>query len=114
MQMRVSSALDGISELTSVGNTAFGLLWRTDLGVLPASTLASAVPANAGGVATIMVLIVQGLVIGVTLLLAIPTGTVGARERRSVAVVAGAGTNLDRRTARSAEPDNEHAGAENG
>jgi hypothetical protein len=112
MQMRVSSALDGISELTAVGNTAFGLLWRTDLSVLPASTLASAVPASAGGVATILVLIVQGLVIGLTLLLAIPTGTVRAGARR--AVVSGAGTQFGRKTTRSAEPGNARAGDENG
>jgi len=91
-KMRVASAVDGVPELTAVGNTAFGLLWRSEHSALPATNSAGVIPSGSGGVVNIIILIVQGLVIGLTLLLAIPTGAVQMRDQRAAAFGAGEGT----------------------
>ncbi|MCY7326433.1 MAG: glycosyltransferase [Microbacteriaceae bacterium] len=72
---RTQDALDGNSLLIPVGETSRGLLWRY---VGEADTVAVTGPSNTGSVLGIIVLIGQGLIVGMTVLLAVPT----ARRRR--------------------------------
>ncbi|RDV45542.1 hypothetical protein DOE76_06850 [Leifsonia sp. ku-ls] len=69
---RAAVAMDANPVLSSVGTTASGRLWAFDSGTseVPA---AARIPADAGGIWRLVVLLVQGIVIGVTLLIAIPT-----------------------------------------
>lgn len=69
---RAGVALDGNPLLASVGRTPVGSLWAFDRGtsVVPP---AAQVPPGAGGVWRLLVLLVQGIIVGLTLLLAIPT-----------------------------------------
>lgn len=69
---RAGVALDANAMLSPIGDTPSGRLWAFDRGttVVP---VAAQIPAGAGGVWRLLVLLVQGLVIGVTLLMAIPT-----------------------------------------
>ena len=72
---RTQDALDGNSLLVPVGETSRGLLWRY---VGEADSVAETGPSNTGSVLGMIVLISQGLIIGMTVLLAVPT----ARRRR--------------------------------
>jgi hypothetical protein len=69
---RASTALDSNPVLVPVGSTAAGQLWAFDRGttVVPP---AARIPTDAGGFWRVIVLVLQGLVIGLTLLLSIPT-----------------------------------------
>ncbi len=69
---RASTALDANPLLVGVGITANGQLWAFDRGTseVPA---AAAIPANAGGIWRILVLVVQGVVVGLALLMSLPT-----------------------------------------
>jgi GT2 family glycosyltransferase len=70
---RAETALDGNSLLDQVGTTDHGTLWNVT-GTTTAVAPAAAIPANASGLVRPLVLVGQGLVIGLTLLLSIPTG----------------------------------------
>jgi GT2 family glycosyltransferase len=70
---RASTALNGNPLLAPVGITASGRLWAFDRGTA-AEPAAALVPAGAGGMWRTIVLLVQGIVIGIALLMAIPTG----------------------------------------
>lgn len=69
--IRTAEALDATAQLESVGRTSSGLLWR-----FPEPSAARDVPGQSAFGATM--LLVQGIVVGAALLLAIPTG----RRRR--------------------------------
>ncbi|WP_158862789.1 glycosyltransferase [Leifsonia sp. AG29] len=69
---RAAVALDANPILTGVGSTGDGQLWAFDRGTAAVPT-AAAIPADAGGIARLIVLLVQAIVFGATLLLAIPT-----------------------------------------
>lgn len=78
---RASLALDGNSLLTPVGATDYGMLWSHQ----PPEGAASpegAIPA--AGTTRSIVLLGQGIVIGLMLLLAVPTGAVRDRDSRSI------------------------------
>lgn len=66
---RASAALSEKSALVRIGDTDYGQLWRADRDNPPA-----AIPAGAAGTYGLVVLLVQVLVLGSTLLLALPTG----------------------------------------
>ncbi len=70
--VRASTALDANPLLAPVGATVSGQLWAFDRGT-SAEPKAALVPADAGGIWRLVVLLVQGIVIGITLLMAIPT-----------------------------------------
>jgi hypothetical protein len=75
---RAATALDANALLTPIGQTAVGQLW----GVGSASAAAPAaalVPADPGGLTRLFVIVGQALVIGLMLLLAIPTGSASER-----------------------------------
>ncbi len=69
---RASVAMDADPLLVSVGQTTTGSLWAFDRGtaVVPP---AAQIPPDAGGIWRLIVLLVQGVIVGFTLLLAIPT-----------------------------------------
>jgi hypothetical protein len=69
---RASTALDSNPILVPVGTTTSGQLWAFDSGttVVPP---AARIPADAGGSWRVIVLLVQGLVIGLALLMSLPT-----------------------------------------
>lgn len=69
---RATVALDANPVLASVGTTATGRLWAFDRGTADVPA-AARIPADAGGIWRVLVLLLQGIVIGVTLLMAIPT-----------------------------------------
>lgn len=69
---RASTALDANPLLAPVGATVNGQLWAFDRGT-SAEPRAALVPADAGGIWRVIVLLVQGIVVGITLLMAIPT-----------------------------------------
>jgi outer membrane biosynthesis protein TonB len=64
--------MDANPLLAPVGATGTGRLWAFD-GATAVVPPAAQIPVGAGGVWRVIVLVVQGLIIGVTLLLAIPT-----------------------------------------
>lgn len=70
--IRASTALDSNPILVPVGTTTSGQLWAFDSGttVVPP---AARIPADAGGGWRVIVLLVQGLVIGLALLMSLPT-----------------------------------------
>lgn len=74
---RTQDALDGNSLLVPVGETSRGLLWRY---VGDTGAVAATGPSNTGSVPGMIVLIGQGLIVGMTVLLAIPI----ARRREHV------------------------------
>jgi hypothetical protein len=80
---RAQDALNGNGKLTPVGTTSVGLLWRYQ--ALPSTGLASANP-DGGDVRT-WILGVQGGIILITVLLAVPLR--GTRRRSTVASVEG-------------------------
>lgn len=69
---RAGVALDANPLMVPVGQTATGSLWAFDRGtaVVPP---AAQIPPDAGGIWRLIVLLVQGVIVGFTLLLAIPT-----------------------------------------
>ncbi|MDN4614442.1 glycosyltransferase [Leifsonia sp. F6_8S_P_1B] len=69
---RAAIALDANALLAPVGTTASGQLWAFDRGTA-AVPEAARIPGDAGGIWRLLVLLVQGVVIGATLLMAIPT-----------------------------------------
>jgi GT2 family glycosyltransferase len=66
---RAETALAGNPRLTQVAATDNALLWS-----VPGQESVVAVPANAGGVQRVLILLAQIIVFGLTLLLALPTG----------------------------------------
>jgi hypothetical protein len=80
---RAQDALNGNGKLTPVGTTSVGLLWRYH--ALPSNGLASANPN--GGIVRAWILGIQGGILLVTVLLAVPLR--GTRRRSSVASVEG-------------------------
>ncbi|MRG60584.1 glycosyltransferase [Agromyces sp. CFH 90414] len=79
---RARAALDGNAALTPVAETAFGTLWRFRDAPSPAP--AAAIPADAGGSATVVWTVVQLVVLGAALLLSIPAGVGREADRRAV------------------------------
>lgn len=77
---RARTALDGNSALVAVGETDFGTLWRFTAAEPDAP--AAQIPADAGGWRSGLVIAVQLLVLGATLLLSIPTGAGREADRR--------------------------------
>jgi hypothetical protein len=69
---RASTALDSNPILVPVGTTTSGQLWAFDSGTAAVSP-AARIPADAGGSWRVIVLLVQGLVIGLALLMSLPT-----------------------------------------
>lgn len=69
---RASTALDANAILVPVGTTMSGQLWAFDSGT-DAVAPAAKIPVDAGGLWRVLVLLLQGIVIGVTLLMSIPT-----------------------------------------
>ncbi|CAM5509179.1 glycosyltransferase [Leifsonia shinshuensis] len=69
---RAGVAMDANSLLVPVGQTATGSLWAFDRGTA-AVPPAAQIPPDAGGMWRLIVLLVQGVIVGLTLLLAIPT-----------------------------------------
>ncbi|MFC5503374.1 glycosyltransferase family 2 protein [Lysinimonas soli] len=78
VRQRAAEALDSTASLVPVGETSVGTLWRVP-GFTSASTSAQSI-----GATSTAILVAQGVVIGLALLLAIPTG----RRRRVVTEVA--------------------------
>ncbi|MFF2390800.1 glycosyltransferase [Agromyces sp. NPDC058104] len=77
---RARTALDANPALVAVGETDFGTLWRfTDA---EPDAPAAQIPADAGGWIAGVVIAVQLLVLGATLLLSIPTGAGREADRR--------------------------------
>jgi GT2 family glycosyltransferase len=74
VRQRTEEALDAVAELTPVGVSAYGSLWRFE------QLEQTDAPVHDRGPVGIAVLVVQGVVVGVALLLAIPTG----RRRRVI------------------------------
>jgi hypothetical protein len=74
VRQRTEEALDAVAELTPVGVSAYGSLWRFE------QLEETDAPVRERGPVGIAVLVVQGVVVGVALLLAIPTG----RRRRVI------------------------------
>ncbi len=85
-QLRAETALDGNPLLTQVASTDESVLWS-----VPKQKQSVPIPPDAGGWLRVVVLIVLGLVYGVTLLLALPTGRTerGTLRRPSAAEVLG-------------------------
>ncbi|MEO6826796.1 MAG: glycosyltransferase family 2 protein [Microbacteriaceae bacterium] len=80
-ERRASVALDGNPVLAPVGGGSVGLLWSHSAGTVP-TTAAAQIPTGAGGIIRTLILIGQALVIGITVLLSIPTGR--ARDRDTI------------------------------
>jgi hypothetical protein len=74
VRQRTQEALDAIADLTPVGESNYGALWRFE------QLDETEAPVHERGAVGIAVLVVQGVVVGCALLLAIPTG----RRRRVV------------------------------
>ena len=72
VRKRAGEALDGNASLTAIGDTATGFLWRYP--ALGDSKPVVETPPFAGAVA-VAVALAQGIVLAITLLLAIPTGS---------------------------------------
>jgi len=70
--IRTETALDGNAALAPVGETSFGRLWQHE--ATSEDPGASQIPANAGGLYGLLVTLAALVVIGVTVLLSIPTG----------------------------------------
>jgi len=70
--IRTETALDGNAALAPVGDTNFGRLWQHE--ATSEDPAASQIPANAGGLYGLLVTLAALVVIGVTVLLSIPTG----------------------------------------
>ncbi|WP_022901577.1 glycosyltransferase [Humibacter albus] len=85
-QLRAETALDGNPVLTQVASTDDSVLWS-----VPRQKATVAVPADAGGWLRVGVLIALGVVFGLTLLLALPTGRTerGTLRRPTAAEVLG-------------------------
>lgn len=102
---RASSALDDDPVFTAVGQTEAGLLWRfvgsDDLDAQVAG------PGNLDDAGRVGVLAAQALVFALTLLLAIPTGSLAARSRPLPAYREPV-TGADARPADAVEPRPEH------
>jgi GT2 family glycosyltransferase len=96
---RAKAALDGNPLLVSVGETAFGTLWR--FADAPSPAPASAIPADAGGGTAVFWSTVQLIVLGAALLLSIPTGA--GREAPRVRTRPERGPRRRRERARTAE-----------
>ncbi|MBB5642125.1 glycosyltransferase family 2 protein [Cryobacterium roopkundense] len=70
--IRTETALDGNAALAPVGDTSFGRLWQHE--ATPEERASAAIPSNAGGLYGLLWTIAAIVVIGVTVLLSIPTG----------------------------------------
>ncbi|WP_041767130.1 glycosyltransferase family 2 protein [Leifsonia xyli] len=106
-QSRTAIALDANPVLASVGETAAGRLWAFDRGTstVPAAAL---IPPNAGGIWRLLVLLAQGIAVGATLLMAIPT--VRSADRVSELIArrsSGPGDEPDPEEPDAVEPDDE-------
>ncbi|QDZ16454.1 glycosyltransferase [Humibacter ginsenosidimutans] len=99
-QARAEAALDGNPLLTQVAATDDAVLWS-----VPAQKTTVPVPPDAGGWLRVAVFVLLGLVFGLTLLLALPTGRTerGTLRRPTAAEVLG--LQAKRRERAEAEPD---------
>lgn len=99
---RAAVAMDANPLLAPVGITSSGRLWAFDRGTsdLPA---AAQIPADAGGIWRVLVLLVQGIVIGLTVLMAIPT----TRSADRVSELSARRPDRRRRDEAAVEPDDE-------
>ncbi|MDH6235967.1 glycosyltransferase [Cryobacterium sp. CG_9.6] len=70
--IRTATALDGNAALAPVGDTSFGRLWQHD--VSAAERASAEIPPNAGGLYGLLATLAAVVVIGITVLLSIPTG----------------------------------------
>jgi len=70
--VRTATALDGNAALAAVGDTAFGRLWQQEANAEEGAL--GAIAPNAGGVYGVLWMLAAIVVIGVTVLLSIPTG----------------------------------------
>lgn len=104
---RAAVAMDANPLLSSVGVTGTGRLWAFDRGTA-AVPVAAQIPANAGGMWRVLVLILQGVVVGVTLLIAIPT----TRSADRVSELSARRPKRRRDDEQAVEPDDEPDGPE--
>ncbi|WP_243063544.1 glycosyltransferase [Humibacter sp. RRB41] len=93
-QQRAETALDANALLTQVASTDDSMLWS-----VPKQTSSVPVPADAGGWQRLLVLIVLGVVFGITVLLALPTGRteLGTLRRPTAAELAATSAATTRR-----------------
>jgi hypothetical protein len=108
-QLRAETALDSNPLLTQVASTDDSVLWS-----VPKQRQSVPIPPDAGGWVRLVVLVALGIVFGLTLLLALPTGRTerGTLRRPTAAEVLG--RHADRRKRESqatADPVNTGAGA---
>lgn len=89
---RITISLDGNEAVSNVGHTGIGTLWRV---AAPLETAAPAVPANTDTPFGSLALTVQGVVLFLTLLLAIPTSRRGRRVKASSNSLEGPATTFD-------------------
>ncbi|MHA6667376.1 glycosyltransferase family 2 protein [Homoserinimonas sp. A447] len=89
---RITVALDGNDRVSSVGETASGLLWRV---ATPPETVPEAQPGNTDTPFGVIVLTVQGVIVFLTLLLAVPTARRKRRVRASANSLEGPATTFD-------------------
>ncbi|WP_127792926.1 glycosyltransferase [Agromyces sp. LHK192] len=78
---RARAALDGNAALVPVGETAFGVLWR--FADAPSPAPAAAIPDDPGGETGLRWTVLQLVVLGLALLLSIPTGIGRETDRRA-------------------------------
>ncbi|WP_020075404.1 glycosyltransferase [Cryocola sp. 340MFSha3.1] len=99
---RAAVAMDANPLLAPVGVTSTGRLWAFDRGTsdVPA---AAQIPADAGGIWRVIVLLVQGIVIGLTVLMAIPT----TRSADRISELSARRPDRRRREEAAVEPDDE-------
>lgn len=89
---RITIALDGNDRVSSVGQTASGLLWRV---TTPPETAPESHPGNTDTPYGALVLAVQGIIVFLTLLLAVPTSRRKRRVRASANSLEGPATTFD-------------------
>jgi GT2 family glycosyltransferase len=89
---RITIALDGNEAVSSVGQTANGLLWRVEA---PAAGANTAHQGNTDTPYGMLVLTVQGIVLFLTLLLAVPTARRNRRVRATSNSLEGPATTFD-------------------
>lgn len=103
---RAEVAMDANPLLAPVGATETGRLWAFDRATAGVPQAAK-IPADAGGIWRVIVLVVQGVVIGVTLLLAIPTSRSADRVSELSARRPRRGKDRGAEEERAVEPDDE-------
>jgi GT2 family glycosyltransferase len=89
---RITIALDGNDQVSNVGVTETGMLWRV---AVPSDTTPEERPGNTDTAFGVLALSVQGLLIFLTLLLAVPTARRHRRVRASSNSLEGPATTFD-------------------